>query len=95
MKRYWCGSDLNGRLPIWQSCGVAFAGDADESRQDAAAMLEHLRGLGIEFNQRQVNDQGLYQLFMFDPNGIKIDLNLANTEAAAIRADVVASELTG
>ena len=59
------------------------------------AMLEHLRSRGGEFNQRQVDDQGLYQLFMFDPNGIKIELNFANAEAAGIRAEVVASELPG
>ena len=57
--------------------------------------LAHLRALGIEFKQRQVDDQGLYQLFLFDPNGIKIELNFANAEAAGIKAEVVAADLPG
>ena len=56
-------------------------------------MLEHLRALGIGFRQRQVNDQGLYQLFMLDPNGIKIELNFSNAEAAGLRPELMASEL--
>ena len=56
-------------------------------------MLAHLRALKIDFKQRQVNDQGLYQLFMHDPNGIKIELNYAKAEAEGLRADVMASEL--
>ena len=56
-------------------------------------MIAHLGKLGIEFNQRQVDDQGLYQLFMFDPNGIKIELNYANAEAEGIKPELMASEL--
>ena len=55
--------------------------------------IEHLRALGVNFRQRQVNDQGLYQLFLFDPNGIKIELNFANSEAKGLRAELLASEL--
>lgn len=58
-------------------------------------MLAHLRAEGVDFKERQVDDQGLYQLFMFDPNGIKIELNFANAEAAGITAEVVASKLPG
>lgn len=56
-------------------------------------MIAHLQSLEIEFNQRQVDDQGLYQLFLFDPNGVKIELNFANAEAEGIQAEVMASEL--
>ncbi|HUN69950.1 MAG TPA: VOC family protein [Burkholderiales bacterium] len=56
-------------------------------------MLEHLRALGVDFKQRRVNDQGLYQLFMFDPNGIKIELNFAGAEAEGLRPELMASEL--
>jgi catechol 2,3-dioxygenase-like lactoylglutathione lyase family enzyme len=58
-------------------------------------MLQHLQAEKIDFKQRQVNDQGLYQLFMYDPNGIKIELNYANIEAQGLRADLLASELNG
>lgn len=58
-------------------------------------MLAHLRAEKVEFKERQVNDQGLYQLFMFDPNGIKVELNFANSEAVGIRPEVMASQLPG
>ena len=57
-------------------------------------MMEGLRAKGVEFKQRQVDDQGLFQLFLFDPNGIKIELNFANAEAKGIRPELMASELT-
>jgi catechol 2,3-dioxygenase-like lactoylglutathione lyase family enzyme len=56
-------------------------------------MLAHLRSLKVDFKQRQVDDQGLYQLFMFDPNGVKIELNYAKAEAEGLRAELMASEL--
>jgi catechol 2,3-dioxygenase-like lactoylglutathione lyase family enzyme len=56
-------------------------------------MIEHLTRLGVAFKERQVNDQGLYQLFLFDPNGVKIELNFSATEVKGRRAQVMASEL--
>lgn len=58
--------------------------------------LERLRRLSIDFKERQVADQGLYQVFFFDPNGIKIELNFEAAEAVALgaKAGVKASELT-
>ena len=56
-------------------------------------MLAHLKSLGIDFKQRRVDDQGLYQLFMFDPNGVKVELNYASDEAAGLRAELMASEM--
>jgi catechol 2,3-dioxygenase-like lactoylglutathione lyase family enzyme len=41
------------------------------------AMLEHLRREGVEFTQRRANGQALQQVFFYDPNGIKIELNYA------------------
>jgi catechol 2,3-dioxygenase-like lactoylglutathione lyase family enzyme len=56
-------------------------------------MIAHLEALGVDFKQRQVDDQGLYQLFMFDPNGVKIELNYSNSEAEGLKAGLMASEL--
>lgn len=58
-------------------------------------MLTHLRGLGVAFTQRMVDDQGLYQLFLLDPNGIKVELNFANAEAAGIAPELMATALPG
>jgi catechol 2,3-dioxygenase-like lactoylglutathione lyase family enzyme len=39
------------------------------------AMMAHPRSRGIEFVVRRAGNQALYQLFLHDPNGVKIELN--------------------
>ena len=56
-------------------------------------MMEQLRGKQVEFHQRMVSDQGLFQLFLFDPNGVKVELNFSNTEAQGIAPELMASAL--
>jgi catechol 2,3-dioxygenase-like lactoylglutathione lyase family enzyme len=60
-----------------------------------ADMMAHLKRKHIAFTQRQVDDQGLFQLFLLDPNGVKIELNFSNSEAAGIKPELMASELQG
>jgi catechol 2,3-dioxygenase-like lactoylglutathione lyase family enzyme len=60
-----------------------------------ADMIEHLKKHNIDFKERQVDDQGLYQLFLHDPNGVKIELNFANTEVKGRKPQLSASELSG
>jgi len=55
--------------------------------------LAHLDRLGIAYTERQVDDQGLYQLFLFDPNGVKVELNFSAAEATGRRAPVMAADL--
>jgi hypothetical protein len=55
-------------------------------------MITHLNGLGVDFNERRVDEQGVYQLFLFDPNGVKIELNFAAAEAEGRKAAVMASD---
>jgi catechol 2,3-dioxygenase-like lactoylglutathione lyase family enzyme len=57
------------------------------------AMLAHLKAERVEFRERQVSDQGLYQLFLYDPNGVKVELNFANAEAAGLTPQLRASDL--
>ena len=57
-------------------------------------MMNRLDDKGIEYTKRQVDDQGLFQLFLIDPNEVKVELNFAAAEAADIKADVMAAELT-
>jgi catechol 2,3-dioxygenase-like lactoylglutathione lyase family enzyme len=57
-------------------------------------MMEHLRSAKVPFSKRQVDDQGLFQLFLVDPNGIKVELNFANSEAAGIAPELMAASLT-
>ncbi len=56
-------------------------------------MLARLKASGVEFNERQVDNEALYQLFLFDPNGVKVELNFAAAEAAGRRAEVTAADL--
>jgi len=57
------------------------------------AMLEHLRREKVAFSQRRANGQALFQLFLYDPNGIKIELNYAGAEAEGIAPELMASDL--
>ena len=56
-------------------------------------MLVHLKKEKIQFTQRRANGQALFQLFFFDPNGIKIELNYDAKEAEGVSPDLMASEL--
>lgn len=56
-------------------------------------MLQHLKAEGIAFSQRRANGQALFQLFFYDPNGIKIELNYDAAEAEGIAPELMASDL--
>ncbi len=58
-------------------------------------MLEALRTKGIAFTKRQVDGQGLFQLFLIDPNGVKVELNFDSSEASGVAPDLMASSLAG
>ena len=55
-------------------------------------IMSHLKSLGVPFNYRTANGQALYQLFLYDPNGIKIELNYDAAEAGDAKAEVMASD---
>jgi catechol 2,3-dioxygenase-like lactoylglutathione lyase family enzyme len=56
-------------------------------------MLQHLRAQNVPFTQRRANGQALFQLFLYDPNGVKIELNYAAAEAEGIAPELMASDL--
>ena len=51
-----------------------------------AAMLDHLKAVGVACRQRTVPNIGLHQVFLDDPNGVVIELNYPAAEAAALAA---------
>jgi catechol 2,3-dioxygenase-like lactoylglutathione lyase family enzyme len=57
-------------------------------------MMTHLNAQGVAFNQRRASGQALYQLFLYDPNGIKIELNFDAAEAEGLTPEVMASDFT-
>jgi catechol 2,3-dioxygenase-like lactoylglutathione lyase family enzyme len=50
------------------------------SGKDLAATLSALKARGVEYECRQQLDTGLWQVFFFDPNGAKVELDFAATE---------------
>ncbi len=56
-------------------------------------MMANLDASGIEYKERQITDQNLYQLFLFDPNGVKVELNFPAEEAERLTAEVTAEDL--
>ncbi len=56
-------------------------------------MLVHLRRERVTFSQRRANGQALFQLFFYDPNGIKIELNYDASESEGIAPELMASDL--
>ncbi len=56
-------------------------------------MLAHLRSRDVAFSTRKVDDHGLFQIFLFDPNGVKIELNFDGDEANGVAPEMLASEL--
>jgi hypothetical protein len=62
---------------------------------DLPAMLARLQRHTVPFQSRRVDAQGLFQLFLFDPNGVKVELNFDGAEAdsAGITPELMASQL--
>ncbi len=54
-------------------------------------MMANLQKHQVTFHKRMVDDQGLFQLFMLDPNGVKIELNFANAEAQGVAPELMAA----
>ena len=83
-----------------QSTDVRGTGVVDHIAFRASGLKQtvaHLKSLGIHFRSRRVSNQGLYQLFLMDPNEVKIELNFdqAEADAADIAPELVASEMAG
>jgi catechol 2,3-dioxygenase-like lactoylglutathione lyase family enzyme len=56
-------------------------------------MIAHLERKGVAFRERRVDNQGLYQLFVIDPDGVKVELNFEAWEAAGREPEVTAAAL--
>ena len=54
--------------------------------------MARLKSSGVDFSERRASNQALYQLFLYDPNGIKIELNFDAAEAEGMKAEVMASD---
>jgi len=59
-----------------------------------AETLEHLRSKSVSVQKRQVDDQALYQLFLLDPNGVKVELNFDAEEVKDVDPEYLDDNLT-
>ena len=59
--------------------------------EEPGSVIKHLEGLGVPYTTRQVNQQGLFQVFLFDPNGVKVELNF--DAAAAVTDGLIAEKM--
>jgi hypothetical protein len=79
-----------------QSTAASGSGVVDHVAFRATGLLDligHLQRRGVEFKERRVNDQGLYQLFLVDPNGVKVELNFEAVEANGREPELMASAM--
>ena len=51
--------------------------------RDLPGMLAKLKAHGIEYDLRQLPDYGTWQLFFYDPNDAKVELDFDRSERAA------------
>ena len=58
-----------------------------------AETLTHLRRKSVAVQKRRVDDQALYQLFLLDPNGVKVELNLDADEIKEVDRELLGEEL--
>jgi catechol 2,3-dioxygenase-like lactoylglutathione lyase family enzyme len=57
-------------------------------------MMARLDQQKVKYTTRRADDQALFQIFLFDPNGVKVELNFAAAEAAGIKEQLSAASLT-
>jgi catechol 2,3-dioxygenase-like lactoylglutathione lyase family enzyme len=80
-----------------QSTATVGSGVVDHVAFRATGLLDliaHLKRKGVDFKERRVSGQDLYQLFVIDPNGVKIELNFEAGEAEGRQPELTASALS-
>jgi len=80
-----------------QSTATSGSGVVDHVAFRATGLLDmiaHFKRKGIDFKERRVDGQSLYQLFVIDPNGVKVELNFEAAEAAGREPELTASTLS-
>jgi catechol 2,3-dioxygenase-like lactoylglutathione lyase family enzyme len=50
--------------------------------KDLPATVRQLKAEGVNYDLRRQKDSGTWQLFCFDPNGARVELDFAPTESA-------------
>ena len=56
-------------------------------------MLRHLQKKSVDVQKRRVDDLGLFQLFLLDPNGVKVELNFDADEVTEVDPELLNENL--
>lgn len=56
-------------------------------------MLTHLHKKSVDVQKRRVDDQGLFQLFLLDPNGVEVELNFDANEVTKVDPELLNENL--
>jgi len=84
-----------GRIGADSGAGTGAIDHIAFRAKDLRETLVHLRRCNVKFSERRANGQALYQLFMYDPNGIKVELNFDAAEAVGFEPEITAEGLAG
>ena len=75
---------------------VSGAGLSDVGHHVVCMDIDELNGcataIGIERITRRANGEALFQVFLKDPNGVKIELNFPAEEAEGVAPELMASD---
>ena len=82
--RFWVESENR-----WVKLRVSTKGLRIIDKKGIDVVLADLRARGEKFQTRQVSNAGLFQIFLIDPNGVKVELNFENAEAEGIKPEIV------
>jgi catechol 2,3-dioxygenase-like lactoylglutathione lyase family enzyme len=82
-----------GRLAQDSGAGTGAVDHIAFRAKGLAQTMAQLRRQKVEFSERRANGQALYQLFMYDPNGVKVELNFDAAEAQGIEPEITAEKL--
>ncbi|HIO32940.1 MAG TPA: hypothetical protein EYN24_00215 [Gammaproteobacteria bacterium] len=52
-----------------------------------------MRRKSVAVQKRRVDDQALYQLFLLDPNGVKVELNFDADEVKEVDPELLSEDL--
>ena len=70
-----------GKVDYQQETGSGLIDHIAFNSTGLTKMLAKLDSLGVDYTERRVDTNSRYQIFFFDPNGVKIELDFQASEA--------------
>ena len=72
-----------GKVDYQKETGSGLIDHIAFSSTGLTKMLRKLDSLGVDYTERRVDTNSRYQVFFFDPNGVKIELDFQASEAGS------------